>query len=48
MKIPWHRDQAIEEALRTFDVKVLDWKRPELDPMSIKWVDSYFREIYLY
>ncbi|KAF4968446.1 hypothetical protein FSARC_4140 [Fusarium sarcochroum] len=48
LKTPSHSDQAIEKALLPFDVEILDWRRLDLDPVSLCRIGNQLREIYLY
>ncbi|KAK0720171.1 hypothetical protein B0H67DRAFT_178559 [Lasiosphaeris hirsuta] len=45
-----HSDEAIEQALKRFDVEILDWRKVDLDPKTI-WDagrDSNLRELHLW
>ncbi|KAK2012402.1 subtilisin-like protein [Colletotrichum eremochloae] len=44
---PFHSDEAIEEALESFDVEILDWRRPDLDPVTLDRVGKCLRKVYL-
>ncbi|KAK2041785.1 hypothetical protein LZ31DRAFT_501822 [Colletotrichum somersetense] len=44
---PFHSDEAIEEALESFDVEILDWRRPDLDPVTLERVGKCLRKVYL-
>ncbi|KAK1598848.1 peptidase S8/S53 domain-containing protein [Colletotrichum navitas] len=44
---PYHSDEAIEKALESIDVEVLDWRRPDLDPVTLARVGKCLREVYL-
>ncbi|KAK3374165.1 hypothetical protein B0T24DRAFT_554041 [Lasiosphaeria ovina] len=48
-KEPPHSDQAIEDALKPFDVEILDWRKLDLDPRAIKDAcqNSKLRELHL-
>ncbi|PVH79900.1 hypothetical protein DL98DRAFT_515795 [Cadophora sp. DSE1049] len=43
----FHSDEAIEEALRNFEVEVLDWRRLDLCPVTVSKISKNLREIYL-
>ncbi|WDK15202.1 hypothetical protein CGRA01v4_06483 [Colletotrichum graminicola] len=44
---PHHSDESIEKALESIDVDVLDWRRPDLDPVTLARVGKCLREVYL-
>ncbi|KAL7904225.1 intracellular serine protease [Trichoderma velutinum] len=44
---PSHSDDAIEEALEPFNVEILDWRRMDLDVVSLIRVGKCFREVHL-
>lgn len=44
---PPHSDQAIEDALRLFEVETLDWSREDLCPETIQVAGRNVRELYL-
>ncbi|KAJ3508082.1 hypothetical protein NM208_g15874 [Fusarium decemcellulare] len=46
-KAPSHSDEAIERALTPFDVEILDWRRLDLDPISLSKIGTHLREVYL-
>ncbi|KAK8925053.1 Major intracellular serine protease [Metarhizium anisopliae] len=48
LKAPSHSDQAIEKSLEPFDVEVLDWRRADLDPVSLASIGQCLREVHLY
>jgi hypothetical protein len=45
--VPAHSDEAIEYALRGFDVEVLDWQKVDLCPETIYRSSEKLREVYL-
>ncbi|KAL6823277.1 intracellular serine protease [Trichoderma camerunense] len=47
LKTPSHSDEAIEEALESFNVEILDWRRLDLDPVSLTRVGMCLRELHL-
>lgn len=40
-------DETIEDCLRTFDVRFLDWKKEDLDIQSVKKVAENLRELWV-
>jgi hypothetical protein len=48
MEIPCHSDETIEHALADFHVEVLNWKRLDLDPGTVRKIGSDLREVQLY
>lgn len=44
-----HSDEAIEEALGRFNIEILDWRKPDLDPLAIQNAckSSQLREVHL-
>ncbi|KAF5020073.1 hypothetical protein F66182_7915 [Fusarium sp. NRRL 66182] len=48
MESPSHSDEAIEKALKPFDVEILDWRRVDLDPTSLSEIGQCLREVRLY
>ncbi|KAL7903704.1 peptidase S8/S53 domain-containing protein [Trichoderma velutinum] len=47
LNTPAHSDEAIEQALEPFDVEILDWRRLDLDPVSLSRVGKRLREVHL-
>jgi hypothetical protein len=47
LNMPSHSDEAIEEALKPFDVEILDWRRLDLCPLTISRIGKSLREVYL-
>ncbi|KAM0490403.1 hypothetical protein ACHAP8_011620 [Fusarium lateritium] len=47
MEPPSHRDEAIERCLKYFKVEVLDWKRLDLDSVTLCEIGANLREIHL-
>ncbi|KAJ4256271.1 hypothetical protein NW762_009351 [Fusarium torreyae] len=47
LRIPSHSDQAMEEALQPFNVEILDWRRVDLDPLSLSRFGQSLREVHL-
>ncbi|KAF9772122.1 hypothetical protein IL306_010180 [Fusarium sp. DS 682] len=47
MEKPSHSDEAIEKCLKDLKVEILDWKRLDLDALSLRRVGTHLREIYL-
>ncbi|KAF3798291.1 hypothetical protein GCG54_00015272 [Colletotrichum gloeosporioides] len=47
LEAPSHSDEAIEDALKSFDVEILDWRRLDLDPVTLVRVGKCLREIHL-
>ncbi|XEU94982.1 hypothetical protein FSHL1_000266 [Fusarium sambucinum] len=45
-----HTDEAIEESLKDFNIEILDWRKPDLDPMTLRTacMNSDLREIHLW
>ncbi|KFG80924.1 intracellular serine protease [Metarhizium anisopliae] len=48
LKAPSHSDQAIEKSLKPFNVEMLDWRRADLDPVSLARIGQCLREVHLY
>ncbi|RSL52172.1 hypothetical protein CEP54_011046 [Fusarium duplospermum] len=48
LKSPSHSDAAIEKALKPFNVEILDWRRLDLDPVSLSEVGQSLREVTLH
>ncbi|KAM0419064.1 hypothetical protein ACHAPT_012003 [Fusarium lateritium] len=48
LKSPSHSDAAIEKALGPFDVEILDWRRLDLDPVSLSEASQSLREVSLH
>ncbi|RSL61222.1 hypothetical protein CEP53_005192 [Fusarium sp. AF-6] len=48
LKSPSHSDAAIEKALKPFNVEILDWRRLDLDPVSLSEVGQCLREVTLH
>jgi len=44
---PSHSDEAIEQALKPFDVEILDWSKPDLCPETIQQACRGVRELHL-
>ncbi|CEI68158.1 unnamed protein product [Fusarium venenatum] len=44
---PSHRDEAIERCLKYFNIEVLDWKRLDLDSVTLCEIGVNLREVYL-
>jgi len=44
---PPHSDEAIEKALKPFDVEILDWRRLDLDPVTLETIGKGLREVHL-
>jgi hypothetical protein len=42
-----HSDEAIEQAIGSFKVEVLDWKKPDLDAGVLHRVGHHLREVHL-
>lgn len=45
--LPPHSDEAIEEALQPFGPEILDWRRLDLDPVTLQRVGKNLREVHL-
>lgn len=45
MKMPCHSDEAIEIALKSFQVEILDWRRQDMCPLTISRIGENLREI---
>lgn len=45
-----HSDEAIEESLKYFNIEILDWRKTDLDPMTLQIAcrNSDLREIHLW
>ncbi|EKJ73006.1 hypothetical protein FPSE_06794 [Fusarium pseudograminearum CS3096] len=45
-----HSDEAIEESLKDFNIEILDWRKPDLDPMTLQNAckNSDLREVHLW
>ncbi|QPC72231.1 hypothetical protein HYE68_002983 [Fusarium pseudograminearum] len=45
-----HSDEAIEESLKDFNIEILDWRKPDLDPMTLQSAcrNSDLREVHLW
>ncbi|TEY34247.1 hypothetical protein BOTCAL_0641g00020 [Botryotinia calthae] len=48
--LPVHSDEAIEKALKSFEIEILDWRKYDLDPRTIRegCGKSKLREIHLH
>ena len=47
LAVPAHSDEAIENALRGFDVEILDWQKIDLCPETMYRSSQKLREVYL-
>lgn len=47
MEMPCHSDEAIEIALKSFQVEILDWRRQDMCPLTISRIGGNLREINL-
>lgn len=47
MDTPCHRDETIEEAIKTFGVEVLDWSKPDMSPSMLSKIGGRLREVCL-
>jgi hypothetical protein len=45
---PPHSDEAIEKALKPFEVEILDWRRLDLDPVTLEMIGKGLREVHLH
>ncbi|KAK4241524.1 hypothetical protein C8A03DRAFT_30246 [Achaetomium macrosporum] len=46
-KLPSHSDEAIVEALRSLNIDILDWSKPDLRPETIQQACRNVRKLYL-
>ncbi|TGJ87155.1 hypothetical protein E0Z10_g1618 [Xylaria hypoxylon] len=46
-KDPFHSDKAIIDALKQFNIEILDWSKPDLCPETIRAACNDVRELYL-
>jgi hypothetical protein len=44
---PPHSDEAIEKALKPFDIEILDWRRLDLDSVTLETIGKSLREVHL-
>nr|RBQ96893.1 hypothetical protein FVER53263_04444 [Fusarium verticillioides] len=47
MEKPSHSDEAIEECLKDLGVEILDWRRLDLDALTLRKIGTHLREIHL-
>ncbi|KAJ4244398.1 hypothetical protein NW762_014526 [Fusarium torreyae] len=48
LKSPSHSDEVIEKSLKPFKVEILDWRRLDLDPVSLSEIGECLREVNLH
>ncbi|KAK2686551.1 hypothetical protein QWA68_014346 [Fusarium oxysporum] len=44
---PSHSDEAIEQCLEDFGVEILDWRRLDLDALTLRKIGTHLREVHL-
>ncbi|SCO40223.1 related to microbial serine proteinase [Fusarium fujikuroi] len=47
MEKPSHSDEAIEECLKDLGVEILDWRRLDLDALTLRKIGTHLREVHL-
>ncbi|KAG5761608.1 hypothetical protein H9Q72_010296 [Fusarium xylarioides] len=47
MDKPSHSDEAIEECLKDLGVEILDWRRLDLDALTLRKIGTHLREVHL-